>query len=151
MAAPKNGGQPGWHFARCSGTANPCPATANSISMGSSKADKKEKKERKEKKQRKEKSKEHKKSKSRSRLRSDSSSSSGDEGPDVNTRLAMGRAAVRATREILAYNYALRTELREVMQGVGRQGRAAALAPALDLAPPAGRDGRRLAPPPVRS
>lgn len=79
--------------------------------MGSSKADKKD---RKEKKQRKEKSKDKKSKKSRSRRSGSSSSSAGDEGPDVNTRLAMGRAAVRATREILAYNYELRTELREV-------------------------------------
>eukprot|EP00887_Chlorella_sp_A99_P006302 scaffold3.g6302.t1 len=44
------------------------------------------------------------------------SDSSGSASPrlSVNRQLAMGRAAARATREILAYNYELRRELREV-------------------------------------
>ena len=49
---------------------------------------------------------------------SDSSSSSGSDVPsqkfDVNTQLAMGRAAARAIREILAYNYELRSEIRQL-------------------------------------
>jgi hypothetical protein len=45
---------------------------------------------------------------------SDSSSGSDGERLGVNKQLAMGRAAARATREILAYNQDLRKELREV-------------------------------------
>ena len=54
---------------------------------------------------------------------SSSSSSDSDGGRiDVNRQLAMGRAAARATREILAYNHELRKELREVGSVVLRGG-----------------------------
>lgn len=65
----------------------------------------------------------HKKEKDRTKRRdyssdSDTSSTStrGDAPPcvNVNTQLAMGRAAARALREILAYNYVLRTEIRQL-------------------------------------
>lgn len=52
----------------------------------------------------------------RSSSSSDSSGTSGSDGErlTVNKQLQMGRAAARAVREILAYNHALRKELREV-------------------------------------
>jgi curved DNA-binding protein CbpA len=67
----------------------------------------------------------HKKEKSHKKRRdysSDSDTSSPSTGGDspprlnvnVNTQLAMGRAAARALREILAYNYELRTEIRQL-------------------------------------
>ena len=45
-----------------------------------------------------------------------SGSGSDEDGPaiTVSQQLAMGRAAARATREILAYKYELRKDLREV-------------------------------------
>jgi len=46
----------------------------------------------------------------------DSSSSEDTKLPDVNFQLHMGRAAARALREILAYKYELRDELRQVNQ-----------------------------------
>lgn len=75
-----------------------------------SKDAKKDKKHKKEHKKDKKKSKKH-----RSRDFSDSSSSSEDEAPpSVDRQLAMGRAAARAIREILAYKYELRDELRQL-------------------------------------
>jgi curved DNA-binding protein CbpA len=65
----------------------------------------------------------HKKTKDRKKRRdysSDSDTSSTSTGGDapprvnVNTQLAMGRAAARALREILAYNYDLKTEIRQL-------------------------------------
>lgn len=74
---------------------------------------KKESKERKHKKEKR--SSKHKKDKHRrSSSPSSSSDSSGDERPNLKRQLAMGRAAARAVREILAYNAGLRRELREV-------------------------------------
>ena len=77
----------------------------------------------KEKKRGRDKERKHKKEKKRRRSSSASSSSSDSDGgrPNVNRQLAMGRAAARATREILAYSHDLRKELREV----GRLGLAA--------------------------
>jgi hypothetical protein len=76
--------------------------------MGSAKAKVHKEKHKKHKKE--------KKTKSKHKHRSSSSSdeSEGNQPLDVNTQMAMGRAAVRATREILAYNYDLRADLREV-------------------------------------
>lgn len=93
----------------------------------------------KEKKRGRDKERKHKKDRKRRRSSSgsDSSDSSGSDGGriDVNQQLAMGRAAARATREILAYNHELRKELREVgwagRHGVGwRQGPARLPSPA---------------------
>ena len=89
---------------------------------GKHKKEKKEKREKKETKER-QRGKEkrgHKEKRRRSSSRSSSSSSDSDGGAPrltVNKQLAMGRAAARATREILAYNADLRKELREVCAG----------------------------------
>jgi hypothetical protein len=48
---------------------------------------------------------------------SESSGSSDGERLDVTKKLQMGRGAAKATREILAYDYSLRKELRQVRQG----------------------------------
>lgn len=71
-----------------------------------SKQDKNDKKHRKEKKNK----------RSRRKEVSDTGSSTESDGGhvDVNTQLAMGRTAARAAREILAYSYTLKEELREV-------------------------------------
>ena len=84
----------------------------------------KHKKSSKEKKRVRDKERKHKKDRKRRRSSSSSSSDSGSDGGriNVNRQLAMGRAAARATREILAYNHELRKELREVRSlgpGVG--------------------------------
>jgi hypothetical protein len=80
--------------------------------MGSSGKRKDEKRSRKEKSKRRKKDKNH-----RRKRRSVSPTSSSDDDnalPDQATQLAMGRTAARAIREILAYNYELRGELRQV-------------------------------------
>lgn len=77
----------------------------------------------KEKKRGRDKERKHKKEKKRRRSSSGSGSSSSDSDGgriDVNRQLAMGRAAARAVREILAYNHELRKELREVGRGLCR-------------------------------
>lgn len=58
--------------------------------------------------------KKEKKSKHHGRSSSPSSDSSDGGRLDVTKRLHMGRAAARATREILAHDYGLRKELRQV-------------------------------------
>ncbi|KAL6776244.1 hypothetical protein ACKKBG_A20375 [Auxenochlorella protothecoides x Auxenochlorella symbiontica] len=68
---------------------------------------------RKSKKHKKQKHKRHKEHKSR-KNRGDSSDS--DASPDVNTQLFKSRAVAQATREILAYKYELKSELRELIR-----------------------------------
>ena len=118
--------------------------------MGSREKEKKHKKEKhkkggKERKHKKEKRGRHERKRCRSGSRSSSSSggggSSGDERLDVNQRLAMGRAAARATREILAYKPELARELREVRvgplsAGLGGPSWPAAVLPLPPLPPP---------------
>ena len=86
------------------------------------------------------KAKQEKHSKQRRRSSSPSDSSSGSDGErlGVNKQLAMGRAAARATREILAYNHDLRKELREVRwrqqaAGGGRRLKHTSGVPALSI------------------
>ena len=83
--------------------------------MGKDSKPKKEKHKKKGSKEKKAKKEKHRKQRRRSSSpSSDSSSGSDGERLGVNKQLAMGRAAARATREILAYNHDLRKELREV-------------------------------------
>jgi protein required for attachment to host cells len=81
--------------------------------MGASSKEGSKKDSKKSKKDGKKKDKKSKHSKKKSH-RSDSDSSDSSREPDARTQLAMGREAVRAVREILAYKYELRTDLREV-------------------------------------
>jgi outer membrane biosynthesis protein TonB len=86
--------------------------------MGASKDEKsKHKKHKKKERKEKHKKKDGKRGKERSSRRgSDSSASSDGGGARVSAaaQVAQGRVAVRAAREILAYNYELRNDLREV-------------------------------------
>lgn len=77
----------------------------------------KHKKHKKKHKKEEKKEKSHKKRRSYSSDSDSSSSGGSDVRPskvDVTTQLAMGRAAARAIREILAYNYDLRTDIRQL-------------------------------------
>ena len=97
--------------------------------MGSHK-DGKSKKSGKHKRSSKEKKGKKEKRRHRSKSPSSSSSDSDDGRVGVNKQLRMGRAAARATREILAYNHDLRKELREVRGGGGGWRRQRVASPA---------------------
>lgn len=84
---------------------------------------------RKSKKHKKQKHKRHKEHKSR---KNRGNSSDSDASPDVNTQLFKSRAVAQATREILAYKYELKSELREV-GWCGEAHRHGSLAPPTDL------------------